>query len=120
MFYAMIQEKTRQWTEAADCPVRSVLDYIRQRGKLRETQISAIETYLFLKIEGRGRPLAQLFSEGFFNQKEDLGSLHISETVRERLATDPAALALFQLSSPSTRGGAVPEAAGLPRPSSTI
>lgn len=106
MFYAIIQEKTREWAESADCPARPVIDYIRQRGKLRETQIAAIETYLFLKIEGRGRPLAQLFSEGFFNVNEDLGKLRISQSVRERLTADPAALALFQLCCALEKGRA--------------
>lgn len=99
MFYSIIQQKTREWLASEACSVAPLLAYIRQRGKLRETQIAAIETYLFLKIEGRGRPLAELFAEGFFNRQEDLGALRISQIARDRLSADPAALALFQLCS---------------------
>jgi hypothetical protein len=87
MFYSIIQQKT----QTVDClRVLSgfTIDtgYIRQRGMLREPQIAAIETYLFLKIEGRGRPLAKLFADGFFNQQEDLGALRISQIARDRLS----------------------------------
>ncbi len=99
MFYSIIQERTRIWVNSPTCPVAPLLAYIRQRAKLRETQIAAIETYLFLKIEGQGRSLATLFSKGFFNRDEDLGRLHISQIARDRFTADPAALALFQLCS---------------------
>lgn len=99
MFYAIIQEKTREWCESPTCPVASLLTYIRRRAALRETQIAAIETYLFLKIEGRGRSLAELFAAGFFNRAEDLSLARISQVARDRFSTDPAALALFQLCS---------------------
>jgi hypothetical protein len=39
---------------------------ICDKGQLRDTQIEAIETYLFLKIQGQNKPLWQLFSEGFY------------------------------------------------------
>ncbi len=99
MFYSIIQEKSRAWARSQTCPMTGLLAYIRNRGALRETQIAAIETYLFLKIEGRGRPLAKLFAEGFFNRDEDLDQLRISQIARERFAIDTAALALFQLCS---------------------
>ncbi|MGI5869125.1 MAG: hypothetical protein ACOX9C_06770 [Kiritimatiellia bacterium] len=97
MFYSIIQEKCRQWLALPECPVTPVLQYIRQRGALRETQIAAIETYLYLKIAGRGRPLAWLFAEGFFNQPVDFSRARMSQVARERFEADPAALALFQL-----------------------
>ena len=97
MFYSTIQNKTQKWVESVDCPVLSLLGYIRGRGKLRETQIAAIETYLFLKIEGRGRSLSTLFSEGFFNDADSLANARISQTTREFLNNNSAALALFQL-----------------------
>lgn len=97
MFYSIIQEKTQKWVSAPDCPIAPLMAYIRKRAALRETQISAIETYLFLKIQGRGKSLAQLFANGFFNLELDLGQLRISQIARERFTADPAALALFQL-----------------------
>ncbi len=99
MFYSTIQEKNRKWVESENCPVSPLLRYIRIRGKLRETQIAAIETYLFLKIEGRGRSLATLFSEGFFNDADQLTKARIGQPTREYLLANPAALALFQLCS---------------------
>ena len=66
MFYSIIQEKCRQWLALPDCPVTQLLQYIRRRGALRETQIAAIETYLYLKIAGQGQPLAFLFFRWLF------------------------------------------------------
>lgn len=97
MFYALIHEKVRRWADADACPVSSLLRYIRTRGALREPQIAAIETYLFLKIEGRGRSLANLFASGFFNDTESLTHARISQIARDRFAADPAALAIYQL-----------------------
>ena len=106
MFYSTIQEKTRRWVVSSACPVAPLLTYIRNKAALRETQIAAIETYLFLKIEGRGLPLAKLFSEGFFNRTENLDQARISRIARDRFTTDPAALALFQLCSALEQGKA--------------
>ncbi len=51
--------------QSDDCTIRDLIKYIRDKGHLRDTQIEAIETYLFLKIQGQNKPLWQLFSEGF-------------------------------------------------------
>ncbi len=104
MFYSIIQQKTRDWVNAPTCPVAPLLAYICKRAALRETQISAIETYLFLKIEGKGLSLASLFSNGFFNRCEDMAHARISQIARDRFAIDPAALALFQLCSALEQG----------------
>lgn len=88
----------------SDCPVKEIIDYIRRGGFLRDAQIEAIETYLFLKIEGRNRPLWQLFSEGFFLNGEDLSKLHISERAREVFADNSAARALFEFSRTKVAG----------------
>lgn len=55
-----------RWINSSDCSVKEIINYIKDRGKLRDTQIEAIEIYLFLKIKGQNKPLWQLFSEGFF------------------------------------------------------
>lgn len=107
MFYSTIQEKTQKWVASQDCPVAPLLGYIRSKGALRETQVAAIETYLFLKIEGGGRRLSELFSEGFFNDTASLPKARISQLARDRFMADPAALALYQLcaSLEQTTGG---------------
>jgi len=66
MLNKIVEYKKKEWLQSADCPVKDLVNYIVSKGKLRETQIEAIETYLFLKIEGQNKPLWQLFSEGFF------------------------------------------------------
>lgn len=54
------------WLDSNECTVNEVIHYIKTTGKLRDTQIEAIEIYLFLKIKGENKPLWQLFYEGFF------------------------------------------------------
>jgi type III restriction enzyme len=71
--------------QSDDCTIRDLVKYIRDKGQLRDTQIEAIETYLFLKIEGQNKPLWQLFSEGFFTNGTDLSKLNINQTAREFL-----------------------------------
>ena len=61
-----IRIKKDIWINSSDCTIKELIDYIKNRGKLRDTQIEAIEIYLFLKIKGENKPLWQLFSEGFF------------------------------------------------------
>ncbi|MGB0931891.1 MAG: DEAD/DEAH box helicase family protein, partial [Chitinophagales bacterium] len=66
MLNKIIEHKKREWFQSADCPVKDLIDYMVSNGKLRDTQIKAIESYLFLKIKGQNKPLWQLFNEGFF------------------------------------------------------
>jgi len=61
-----IKFKKDLWFNSNECTVKEIINYIKQKGKLRDTQIEAIEIYLFLKIKGDNKPLWQLFSEGFF------------------------------------------------------
>lgn len=98
MFYRLIEEKKHEWLLSEACQIRSVVDYIKKEGKLRDAQIEAIETYLFLKIAGEDKPLWQLFAEGFFNKVDDLSKLHISQDARQTIETNKAARALFEFS----------------------
>ena len=56
MLNNIIKRKTDVWIQSKDCKIKSLLEYIRNNGHLRETQISAIETYLFLKISKGSYP----------------------------------------------------------------
>lgn len=63
MFYDMIKRKRDGWLSRPDCPVRATIrtmeDAAKCGGGLRNVQIDAIKTYLFLKIVregGRRRP----------------------------------------------------------------
>ncbi|MGQ1911207.1 DEAD/DEAH box helicase family protein [Marinifilum sp. RC60d5] len=98
MINKIIRNKTIQWLQKPDCPAANLLNYIRKEDKLRETQIEAIETYLFLKIEGENKPLWQLFAEGFFTNGTDLSKLNINENARSYLAENKDAFALFDFS----------------------
>ncbi len=95
MLYSIIQEKKNQWLLSGDCAMGDLIHYIRNKGQLRDTQVEAIETYLFLKIEGQNKPLWQLFSDGFFTQETDLSKLNINQHAREYLASNSSAYALY-------------------------
>lgn len=77
MLNSIIKYKALKWLKTDDCSVKSLVKYIRSKGELRDTQIQAIEIYLFLKIKGENKPLWQLFSEGFFIEEKDLKKIPI-------------------------------------------
>ena len=93
MIDKLLSKLKNQWLHSGDCSVDGLLAYIRQQGKLRDAQIEAIETYLFLKIKGDNKPLWQLFSEGFFSEPCDFSKLNINQTARAYLQNHTHALA---------------------------
>lgn len=97
MFYKMIENARNRWYASAECTIKSVTDYIESKGMLRDAQVNAIKTYLFLKICCENRPLADLFSEGKFNTL-NLDHLEITNTVRIYLEQNKAAAALLEYS----------------------
>lgn len=76
MLHKIIRDKKNFWIKSERCPIKPLIDYIRLKGELRETQVVAIETYLFLKIAGQNRPLWKLFSEGFFAGDETITNVN--------------------------------------------
>lgn len=50
MFYKLIEKKRDEWLSSPDCTVKDVIRYIEKRGKMRDAQIEAIKTFLFLKF----------------------------------------------------------------------
>lgn len=97
MFYKMIENKCKQWYLSNDCTVKSLINYIEKTGQIRDAQIEAIKTYLFLKIKCECKPLEVLFKEGFFNSI-DLDKAEITSSTRSYLLNNPAAAALFEYS----------------------
>lgn len=95
MLNNIIKYKTNEWLQSDDCTVKSLVKYIRDKGELRDTQIQALETYLFLKVKGENKPLWQLFADGFFTNGTDLSKLNINQNTRDFLANNKSALALF-------------------------
>ena len=91
----MIENKRNQWLSSSDCTITSLIDYIVKTGQMRDAQIEAIKTYLFLKIACEAKPLATLFKQGAFNTL-DLNDLEISQSTRDYLISHPSAAALFE------------------------
>src|SRR5690554_5862344 len=98
MLNNIIEHKKKEWLQSKDCPVIDLVLYMKEKGNLRDTQIEAIETYLFLKIEGQNKPLWKLFSEGFFTNGTDLSKLNINQKARDFLSNNKAAHALYDFS----------------------
>jgi type III restriction enzyme len=110
MLHPIIQTKKNQWLASDDCTMRDLIKYIRDKGQLRDTQIEAIETYLFLKIQGQNKPLWQLFSEGFFTNGTDLSKLNINQTARDFLTANKDAFALYDFArTKNGTGSLLPE-----------
>ena len=104
MFYKLIEKKRNEWYASSRCTVRELTDYIAVRGQLRDAQVEAIRTYLYLKIACRNAPLWQLFAEGTFNSL-DLDALPLSTSAREVLTANPAAAALLEYARLTDRSG---------------
>lgn len=95
MFYNIIHRKRNEWLSRIDCPVRSLLSYIEDKGMMRDAQIEAIKTYLFLKIECGNKTLWRLFTEGDFLSL-NLDNMSLTVKARHILETDKAAASLYE------------------------
>ena len=67
MFYRMIQQARDLWYSSRECTIKSLIAYMENKNWLRDAQIDAIKTYLYLKIAGACKPLVSLFMDGTFN-----------------------------------------------------
>jgi len=97
MFYKLIEKKRNEWLSSEDCTIKELLHYIEQRGMMRDAQLEAIKTYLYLKIACKNQPLWRLFVDGVFNDA-NIGQMELTETARQIFSTNKAAVALFQYS----------------------
>lgn len=95
MTYSMIERSRDKWFDRQDCPARELVDYIVTSGHMRDAQVDAIKTYLYLKMEHGCRPLAELYSQGAFNSL-DLESLEISAGLRRALEDNPGLASLYE------------------------
>ena len=95
MFYKMITIARDRWLASEENTVRPLLTYIEQKGQMRDAQIDAIKTYLFLKIKCESKPLYHLFTTGIFNTV-DIGELSLPDRVKDYLRHNPAAAALYE------------------------
>ena len=101
MFYNIITNKRNEWLSHADCPALPLITYIVQKGKMRDAQVDAIKTYLYLKIECQNLPLAVLFKQGKFNtlSHNDIDNMQLSAVARRVFKESPAAVALYEFAS---------------------
>ena len=101
MFYKLIKTKRNQWLSQTDCPVLNLVKYIEDKGKMRDAQVDAIKTYLFLKIACNNKPLSELFKTGYFNSftDSDIDNLSMSSEARQIFKTNHAIVALYEFAS---------------------
>lgn len=95
MFYKILQKKRNEWLRRSDCPIETLLSYIECKGMMRDAQIDAIKTYLFLKIECKNKPLWRLFTEGDF-LTIDLDTVSLTVKARTILEKNKAAATLYE------------------------
>ena len=95
MFHQLIQHKRDEWFASPDCTVGDVIAYIVRRGMMRDAQIEAIKTYLYLKIACGNKPLWQLYCEGTFNTL-DPDRMPLTGMARDVVKSNPAAAALLE------------------------
>ena len=50
MFYQMITNARNRWLASPQCSIKNLITYMESVNQMRDAQIDAIKTYLFLKI----------------------------------------------------------------------
>lgn len=95
MFYQMITNARDRWFASSMCTAGGIVNYIEKTNQMRDAQVDAVKTYLFLKIACGCAPLAELFCQGAFNTL-DLEQEELSAKTRNYLLSHPAAAALFE------------------------
>jgi hypothetical protein len=95
MFHKMLKNAREKWYTSPSCTVNDLTDYIVRVGNMRDAQVEAIKTYLFLKIGCGNKPLSDLFQSGAFNSL-NLESVELLGTTKSFLENNPAAVALLE------------------------
>lgn len=102
MFYRLIKNKRDKWLLSPSCPAKSLINYIEGRGMMRDAQIEAIKTYLFLKIACQNKPLWELFYHGILSSPEDIA---LTGSERDAIGDNIPALALMEYASLPNKNG---------------
>ena len=50
MFYQMIANARNRWFASSECTAQGIIAYIEKTNQMRDAQVDAIKTYLYLKI----------------------------------------------------------------------
>jgi len=104
MFHKMIEKARNNWYASSSCTINPLVDYIVNSGHMRDAQIEAIKTYLYLKIGCENKPLSYLFANGYFNTM-DLDAIEISNTTREYFEEHAEAAALYEYATQTNDNG---------------
>ena len=101
MFYELLQHKRDQWYASPACTVKDFIDYIVNKGEMRDAQIESIRTYLYLKIACGNKPLWKLFAEGELNDPDyKLNPAEYGSTTYQTIMSNAGAMALMQYAQP--------------------
>lgn len=98
MIFQMITRARNKWFDSKNCTVNELIDYMVSKGEMRESQIDAIKTYLYLKIQCENKPIYQLMIDGVFNEPLNLEEVELKSTTKQILENNHAAMALYQYS----------------------
>lgn len=105
MLYSIIRDKRDEWITSPDCKIGDFLNYIKTKGILRDAQIEAIETYLFLKIACKNAPLTELFKNGTFIKNDNVDEMPLPNNIKNIFKTNKAALALYEIACMQNNDG---------------
>ncbi len=103
MIDSLIAHQTRLWLERPNCPAAPLLAYMRSAGYMRDVQISAIQTYLYLLLEGNNQSLTALWLQGKFVDPARPAANYggprsrMPQVAQDVFATQPAAHTWYQL-----------------------
>ncbi|KAA6345280.1 hypothetical protein EZS27_007133 [termite gut metagenome] len=104
MFHKLITNKRNQWLKSDSCTICEMIAYIERQAQMRDAQIEAIKTYLFLKIACNNQPLWKLFADGTFNTLT-IDELELTTTARNVLRHNKAAMAFMEYSRLTDKTG---------------
>jgi len=99
MIEPLISAQVQHWLASRNCPAAPLLAYMRSAGKLRDVQIAALQTYLYLLLEGKNQALTQLWMQGLFAKAAsyDGPRSRVPQMARDVFASQPAAHTWYQL-----------------------
>ena len=99
MIEPLIAQRVHEWLAEPHCPAAPLLAYMRTAGNLRDVQIAALQTYLYLLLHGNNQTLAQLWMQGEFakDASYDGPRSRMPQIARDVFRDQPAAHTWYQL-----------------------
>ena len=99
MIEPLVAARVKSWLAETNCPAAPLITYMHAAGKLRDVQIAALQTYLYLLLEGKNQSLAQLWMQGAFAKAAtyDGPRSRMPQIARDMFASRPGAHTWYQL-----------------------